>query len=532
MSMHDPSFATSGTLIQKHEGRITELINSQMVYYMRTLDPVTQDMALTSHGVKSDGIGRDMRILKTFKGGMSGRIEGGTGRTDPTLYGDMTASLGSKLYRDNAISSSTQVFPSALSGPKPHAYRLGIGLESCLCSLAMSIGDLVLEGLPATIGSHIADIYDGWAMNMARFMCNSWWMDQSKNRRLCKISSFASVDANTFTFKPDNQAIGRFEVGQMIDIFVSDFTARKNDTAAAASQTVETMVPVYVAAVDGYENKVTCYSAVAHASFKDGAGGTASPANGDLVLPTNIVSGLGGTELARTFAGFYSWAKKGGADANDKYLLGDCRDTNNQIDVDTHPEFKSFFYDVGGAALTEDLLTQLLQRFHAVNRPLGFSIDMLAAPTGVWQAYRQQLIGQFTLDRTGKVSSMAAQGNDGRFEITVDGSTYSGFETDWMESGELVGLKSKGNWSAYVPPKHPGASSLAKVPTGVPFQMLTSLMTGTDRAPVLQSVGSSGEARMTTYTQVFGDIRMQRVPEQTASMVLTNCLDSRLYSNV
>lgn len=537
MAGYDTSFAPAGTLIKVEEERIQEVINEMMDFYLRTIDPLTDQMSTTARDVSPAGIGRDMRVLKTYHSGMSGVIESGAGRSDPTIFGEQGASLDSRLFKYDAVGSSTQLFPKSLNSPRPFAYKLGFSIKSQLVSLPMSIGDLVLDGLPATVGEHISRIITGFARNLAWNRALPWWLDQSKSRRICKITNFTSIDTKTFTFQPDNEATGRFEVGQMIDIWDSGMAARANDTAAANSQTNETMIPLYVTSVDVYSNTVRCHSPTAYGSWT----GDSSPGNGDYVLPANAVQWQSGAtaEVPKLFNGFYSWAKPGGTATNDKYLLGSDYDSNNAVDVDLHTEHKSLFYDNGGDPMTEDILSQLLHRFHAHNEPLGHTIEMLAAPSGVWHAYWQQQFLRFREDRTGRPGNLENEGRRGEFSITVDGKTYRGLSSDWMESGEMIGLKLANNWTRYVPPAHPGAGSLSgEAVPGLPFQWLTRLLTGTDRAPITlytdTAGGSSGttETRYTQFWQQFGDVRMEIAPEQAAAMVIRNCDDQRLYSNV
>ena len=68
-------FATSGSLFDRHQGQIEEIINKNVDTILPSLDPAWRDTIVSSQGVgPASAIGRDMKILKLYRGGLTGVI--------------------------------------------------------------------------------------------------------------------------------------------------------------------------------------------------------------------------------------------------------------------------------------------------------------------------------------------------------------------------------------------------------------------------------------------------------------------------
>ncbi len=115
--------ATSGSLFDRHSKQIEEVINKNVDTILPTLDAAWRDTIVTSQGVgPASAIGRDMHILKLYRGGLTGVIENAAQYNDFVLYGDNTTLLGdntdagtrnnAKLYRQSA----THLLPILLLG--------------------------------------------------------------------------------------------------------------------------------------------------------------------------------------------------------------------------------------------------------------------------------------------------------------------------------------------------------------------------------------------------------------------------------
>ena len=326
----------------------------------------------------------------------------------------------------------------------------------------------------------------------------------------------------TLTFQPDNYAVDRFFVGQRIDILSSALTTRRNGTGTGGPVRQN----LFVSAVDELKGYVTVASTENNLS---------TIVNTDVVVYANSGSGLLDGTAVQTFtgiAGINSWMKYGdsnGATNNStNCLLGVERDDNNSINVNVHPEFKSFNV-TGVGALTEHKLRQYVRRFHAAKNKYGQTMDCLIASDGVWLAYEAQKIGQYTLERSGKLSNVNHEGSDEGFKFTFEGRTYNGYSSTYIEDGVVYGLKKGGNnWKRYVPPDPKGVQKSSDVDSFIPFNFVVPALTGTSSTkwPILSATGQLTEAM-----QMPGMLRMQLVPDQAAGMKLEGCTTDRVWAS-
>jgi hypothetical protein len=252
-----------------------------------------------------------------------------------------------------------------------------------------------------------------------------------------------------------------------------------------------------------------------------------SAANNVAVCYAN--SKLQGGAAFTGIAGINSWMKFGdssGATAtNDNCLLGAERVTNEQINVNQHPEFKSFRVQNVGA-LTEHKLRQYVRRFHAAKNKYGQTIDCLIASDGVWLAYEAQKIGQYTLERTGRLSNLNSEGSDQGFKFTFEGRTYNGYTSTYIEDGVVYGLKKGGNnWKRYVPPDPKGVQKFSEADSFVPFSFVVPALTGTSSTkwPILNG------SNLTEAMQMPGMLRMQLVPDQPTGLKLEGVTTDRVW---
>jgi len=546
-------YAPTNSLFDRHYGQIEEIINKNVDTILPTLDPCWRDTIVSSQGVgPASSIGRDMKILKLYRGGLTGVIEQGAqyGNSggDFTLYGGQTTAIGAKQY----LQSNTNIWPSALEGPAINSYRLGIGMRSMLTNLAVTMGEMQAEATPAFIGDVIAPKLKGFAQNLSHTLCNYWYTSQNTGYRLCTIGTTPTVVGTaagagpwTCTFQPDNYAIDRFYVGQRLDILNGTVTSTIVQNRMRANGTgtngATARLQVFVSAVDELKGYVTLasntYNFTTTATVGvSGGDNTASkaPAVGDWIVYANSGS-LSNSTGAQTFtgiAGINSWLKfgdsSGTTNSSDNCLLGGERDDSNAINVNTHPEFKSFNVTSVGA-LTEHKLRQYVRRFHAAKNKYGQTMDCLVASDGVWLAYEAQKIGQYTLERTGKLSNVNHEGSDEGFKFTFEGRTYNGYSSTYIEDGVVYGLKKGGNnWKRYVPPEPKGLQKSSDVDSFIPFNFVVPALTGTSSSkwPILSTSGQLTEAM-----QMPGMLRMQLVPDQAAGMKLEGCTTDRVWAS-
>lgn len=536
--------AVSSSLFDRHSIQIEEVINKNVDTLLPTLDPAWRDTIVTSQGVgPASAIGRDMRILKLYRGGLTGVIEQGRNPSynDFVLYGDETAAVGSKLYTQSA----TKTWPNALEGPAINTYRLGIGMRAMLTNLAVTMGEMQAEATPAFIGDVIAPKLKGFAQNLSHTLCNYWYMSQNEGYRLCTIAdptvtgTAGGAGPWTLTFRPDNYAIDRFYVGQRVDILDGSSSGGNTKNRANGIGTGgATRLQLFVSAVDELRGYVTLTSTTYNfttTATGAGAPGGSQTANkaaaaGDWIVyagSANTSNAATGSQTFTGIAGINSWLKFGGG-GNDNVLLGaEAEGAGYNIDVTTHPEFKSFAVNNVGS-LTEHKLRQYIRRFHAAKNKYGQSIDCLIASDGVWLAYEAQKIGQYTLERTGRLSNLNNEGSDQGFKFTFEGRTYNGYTSTYIEDGVVYGLKKGGNnWKRYVPPDPKGVQKFSEADSFIPFSFVVPALTGTSSTkwPILNG------SNLTEAMQMPGMLRMQLVPDQPSGMKLSGVTSDRVWSS-
>jgi hypothetical protein len=527
------AFAPTNSLFDRHSQQLEEIINKNVDTLLPTLDPAWRDTVVTSQGVgPASAIGRDMKILKLYRGGLTGVIDQGAQAGDFALYGDATTAVGSKLYTQSA----TQTWPDALQGPAINSYRLGIGMRSMLTNLAVTMGEMQAEATPAFIGDIIAPKLKGFAQNLSHTLCNYWYTSQNTGYALSSasfifpaITSTAGAVASV-TFTPSNYAIDRFYVGQRLDVIKNSSSApgkantdRRNDEQHAGTPTVATRLNCFVSAVDELKATVTI-------SIVSKGTAVSVDASAQTYWLCYANSKLQGGNAFTGIAGINSWLKFGDSNGSTfnvaNTLLGDEYDSGNSINVNVHPEFKSFGVSSVGT-LTEHKLRQYIRRFHAAKNKYGQTIDCLIASDGVWLSYEAQKIGQYTLERQGKLSSVNSEGSDQGFKFTFEGRTYNGYTSTYIEDGVVYGIKKGGsNWKRYVPPDPKGVQKFSEADSFVPFNFVVPALTGTatTKFPILSG------GLMTEAMQMPGMLRMQLVPDQAAGLKLSGVTTDRVWS--
>ena len=501
---------TAGTLFGEQSTRIQEILNKNIEVFLPAMDPAWRDTTVTSQGVgQASLIGRDMKILKIYMGSMAGVFEGGA-NANFTLLGDTVSNVGDKMQRQ----SITQTWPDATDGAMARPYRLGIQMKAMVSNLLVTLGEMQAEATPAFIGEVIAPKLEGHARLIAHTLCNYWYMQDNANYTLGAISSIANLvfsTDTTFDFVPASLNIDRYAVGMRIDIYDAAGSTRRNENAGVRTS-------AYITAVDEVANRV--YVRVV------GQDVTSTVGNTDTIRFANSANSA---PAGFGIAGINSWLRYASGSGDDAFLLGADRDTSNQINVNTHPEFKSF-YKSGVGTLTEHKLRQYLRGFHRAKEKYGQYVDCLIASDGVWLNYEAQKIGQYMLDRTNRLSSLTNEGSQEGFKFTFDGRTYTGYTSNYIESGTVYGIRKGGsNWKKYVPPSPKGTQKFDKAESFIPFEFVApALGYSSVKVPITKASGS-GTSLVTEGAQMPGMLRMQLVPDQPAGIRLDGVTEDRQY---
>ena len=498
-------FASPNSLFNTQSLRIQEILNKNVEVFLPALDPAWRDTTVSSQGVGSSNlIGRDMKILKIYMGSMAGVLEMADSRDNFVLYGDNTVqNVADKLQ----VQSLTNTWPDATEGAMAQPYRLGIGMKAMVSNLLVTLGEMQAEATPAFIGEILAPKLEGHARLIAHTLCNYWYISDNTTYKLGGVLSAVtpvySAPNSTITFSPSDGNIDRYAVGMRVDLY--------NASNVRVNESGGNRVNAFVTRVDEVKNQVV----VTLVNFNYTTSVTTSfyftYANG---------KGYG-------IAGINSWLKKTGN------LLGSDYDSANAIDVDKHPEFKSFFKSSVGT-LTEHKLRQYLRGFHRAKEKYGQYIDTLIASDGVWLNYEAQKIGQYQLDRTSKLSSLTNEGSQEGFKFTFDGRTYTGYTSNYIENGTVYGLRKGGaNWKKYVPPSPKGTQKFDKAEAFIPFEFVApALGYSTVKVPITKTSGTgSGNSLLTEGAQMPGMLRMQLVPDQPAGMKLDGVTFDKVYGD-
>ena len=547
MSVNTPYYATAGSLFDKQSDRIQEVLNKNIEMFLPALDPAWRDTFVTSQGVgPASMIGRDLKILKIYMGSMAGVLDMADTSSNFVLYGDKTVSdIGAKLQQQ----ANTNTWPDATDGVMARPFRLGVGMKEMVSNLYMSLGEMTAEATPAFIGEVIGPKLEGHARLMAHTLCNYWYLAENNSYQLgsfpyvsASTTNQYSTDFFTTTTVPTwvnaatvstntiraikititEKSIDRFAVGMRVDMFDDGANQiRANDTVAtAAGQGPTTRISAWVAAVDEVGGTVTI-------AFGAGINMTVGASKIYYIYfanarQTGAASGAITASKGYGFAGINSWLKNTGN------LLGGDYDSSNAIDVNVHPEFKSYFKTSVGT-LTEHKMRQYLRGYHRSKEKYGQYIDCLIASDGVWLNYESQKIGQYMLDRTSRLSSLQNEGSQEGFKFSFDGRTYNGYTSNYVEDGTVYGIRKGGaNWKKYVPPSPKGTQKFDKAEGFIPFEFVGPALGYADvKVPIQKVVGNS--SLVTEGMQMPGMLRMQLVPDQPSGMKLTGVTTDRQY---
>ena len=505
------AFAPAGSLFSQQSLRIQEILNKNIEVFLPALDPAWRDTTVSSQGVGSASlIGRDMKVIKTYMGSMAGVLEMADSRNNFVLYGDNTVgNIADKLQTQGL----TNTWPDATEGPMARPYQLGIGMKAMVSNLLVTLGEMQAEATPAFIGEILAPKLEGHARLIAHTLCNYWYIADNTNFTLGFSTSVVVTNVaaglnfpaySVLTFSPADLNTDRFAVGMRVDVYDSSTATRINEAAS-------TRLNAFVTKVDEIKNVVVIQI----------MGLSITPATNSYTFTYANGKGTG-------VAGINSWIKSTGN------LLGPDADTDTtkQIDVNKHPEFKSYIKGSVGT-LTEHKLRQYLRGYHRAKEKYGQYIDCLIASDGVWLNYESQKIGQYMLDRTNRLSSVTNEGSQEGFKFTFDGRTYTGYTSNYIEAGTVYGLRKGGtNWKKYVPPSPKGTQKFDKAEAFIPFEFIApALGYSTIKVPITKAATGSGNSLLTEGAQMPGMLRMQLVPDQPSGIKLTGVSYDKLYGD-
>lgn len=527
----------ANTLFDDLEAKIPELINNTLTNYLPGVDPLF-NVAASGERVESTGIGRNMVVKKVFQGNLSGTVQMAQPSTYYPLLGPATASLPSQnLYR----ASATSFFPDPTRGVGSRPVTMSVPIQALQATLELTLGEMRVDALSATIGEIIMPKIMGFVQNIARTRCNMFYTADTTDYSLCNLSAVevgASGDASKLVFTPSNGATLRFYVGQRVDLFhqtsgSGNYAQKLNvyadgDAATPANWLVNATttgtsgtIDCYVVAVDELADRVTLQ--LGRLAWIDGAVTNATARQ----LPTG--------EPARTvkvcqadckylaangeaFSGLNTWIKDGTGSASES-IFG--------VDINKFPQFKSLKYTDSGP-LTEQKLQRYLSRYVTARQPYGFEIDTFITTQGVLDAYRATKIGREEIQRNGPLS-LNGEGTASGYSFVHNGKKYTIEVSGWCDYGTLYGVKRSG-FTRYVPNRTPGSGNMGQLPSYLEFEFLAPLLTGTDSIR-MPTASSSNASQWTDMVQMPGDSRMEIVPDQLSMLKVSGFTEDKITGN-
>lgn len=534
------TLSPAATFMNEQADRIQELIGTTITRLMPAEDQVWEKMIVNSLGVESaDNIGRDYLIRKRYEVGLAGVVEGDAAQDDALMYGDQTTtSLGDRLYTDDVNS----FLPDPSQGVNARPIKLAIPMRGLKTNLQLSFAEMRADNLKATLGEVVAPKLRGYGKHITQYLCLSWFLSQNNYYRISNItdvSAAVSVVANTSNQEIEidlanygDYTVTRLKPGNRVQFYSSNGTTLR-ELPSLQDQTV-----LVVVSVDPWTHKVRM-----RAPDKSALNTFISTTlqDNDII----VLMGMKGTSTTpfttspnfAGIAGWNSWIKTGLA-GNDTLLGGEAV-SGESINVNTHPEFKSFLVNNGGQPLTEYKMTRILNQYHVSGHSWGLELDTLIGSPGITQSVLASRIGREQIDRTGRLASMQSLGVQGgstdgtgsRYSITVNGRKYDLYESAYVEDGTIYGHKmGGGNWVVAVPPDIAGQQSDSRLGVNAkfPFRLVAPMYGHAGALLPIQRV-SGNRVVYAKGMQMPGVLNCQVYPRQQISgLKITNIATDRL----
>lgn len=534
------SLSPTATFMNERADQIEELIGTSISHLLPQQDQIWEKLIVNSFGVQgADEMGRDYLIRKRYSVGLAGVVEGDAAQDDALMYGDKTiTSIGERMYTEDVNS----FIPDASLGTNPTPIKMAIPMRGIKANVQFSFAEMRADNLKANIGEIIAPKIRAHGKHIAQNLCLSWFLSQNNNYRISNITNVSAACAivtgtSNQAFEVDLANYGdftsfRLQTGNRVQIYSSDGTTLREFPSFGANSFL------IVQSVDPWTQKVVLRAP--DNSALDTYISTTLQDNDIIVL-----AGYKGTSTTphttapnfANIAGWNSWIKTGLSGSTT--LLGGEAVSGESINVNTHPEFKSFLVNNGGNPLTEYKMTRILDAYHQAGRMWGLELDTLIGSPGIVQSVLASRIGREQIDRTGRLASLNSLGLEGgntegtgsRYSITVNGRKYDLYESAFVEDGTIYGHKMGGNnWVVAVPPDIAGSTGDSRLGINAKFPYrLVAPMYGMSGALLPIQRVSNGSVVYAKGMQMPGIINCQVYPtKQVSGLKITNVATDRL----
>lgn len=532
------SFVPVSAFMSLQKTGIEEVISRTYDHYTFADDPAFRqsfvDATSAETVTRGGGIGREFVVRRLYAFGLAGFVQPGHTLGDFPAYGDPARAFGNRML----VQDTQTGIPNAFEGAVPRSVRLTVPLFSTLNNIGFTLDEAQANAMDATVMNYMRIKLNGLSKNMAQNAQLAFYLDSAKQYRIYRIGDAAgstvtiSTTDRTITFQPDNLATTRIQTGTPVDILKGTAPpVRINESSSVR-------VRAFVASVDPLANKVVIQieqstTLLSDADFASIFSASNLGSTSYVVFANAWTSGAG----FRNFSGINAWLKPGDASGSTNTeantLLGSSLAISESglggaINVNVHPEFKSYSKDLSGDVLTENGLRLHLDAWNRLARPLGFMIDTMITSTGVMRAMENSKIGRETIERAGRMNSLSDQGAADEIQFTHNGKKYTFAFSEMIDSGTVYGYRRAGNWTRVTAPQLPGSRRQPEAPSYVPAELLAPIFNnGFASAPVLNASGQYTGAIQFPSRTMMNYMPIKQIP----GMILTGCQDSRLYSD-
>lgn len=406
------------------------------------LDEFLRDVMITSEGVVKDGKGmsRDWKYRQPIVSGLAGTVNMDTANT---VYGGAVTEVGDNIYRHSK--ANVPGYPDPFEGGFPVPDNIEVTLKGLRTSLPWPVSEDDLEALPAVIGPNYSRIMMAWARQIALYRVIHHYNSDDAGK-ICDVAAAnwaetydAGTDIGTITFTVPNKAINNFHRGMQIDTYKS--TTRTNDRSGSR-------VPVYVQAVDHFQNQVVCKyydttSQLLDANSHDDSADT---------LSVYLRASYGDV-----YPGLNTWCKSPyiSDSAHPNYIATGSANFFG-VDLALYPHESSLVVDCENNYLSEIFASSAIADFMDARSQYGQTVDTMVLRRGAHVGYLKGRRGLETLNRQGSNTAPlggGTQGVKGGFAMTFDGITVTGYYSTYLREGTgFLVKKADNNFRRIVPP--------------------------------------------------------------------------------
>lgn len=422
-------------------GALSNIVRTEIPEGIRELrvklDPVWEDIIVTSQGVKRDNISEGWKFLQSWCKSVSGAYQ----------FEPQTVLTGSSLaFEETGV---TGVFPAPTGFPRraestaPGFFQTQVELKEARGNLFVPLKWLQIDEFDSSVGSAVRKLIQGVARKVALAHAISFYTsDADKFTVISRMPASGAAAEHTVTIDnsvtDNSKANGRINMlhpGLLVDWYSSDFVTKRT-----------TNNPWIITHVDYITNAFTMKETVA-------ADANVAITAGDILTLRSTTSYAGSTYNQPS--GLNSWMKNTG--------------TISTINIDTavHPEFKSYLPTAISGPLTEKVLTKHLGTFM---ERLGTmcELDTIITPAGVVHSYLENEDNLARYERNGRRLSIKGGWSD--IDYAYHGKAFRWAISNFVEQKAAYVIKlGENNIKEYVPPTLAGTGSESGFPNEVRF---------------------------------------------------------------